>query len=489
MNDREKIAHLLRRLGLGASRTELATYEPLGVNGAIDRLVRYDQVEEGFPVAPTEFWFEEGKEEIYLDPPRVSAWWALRMAMTKRPLQEKLTLFWHDHFAVSAAKVEFGPAMLKYNETLRKNACGKFEELLRGVAKDPAMIRFLDTDRSMKGSPNENFARELLELFTLGRGHYTETDIKECAKAFTGWGIRYLIFEQGGEYVQAEAKKCVADSRDMIVFANSPDLHDESDKTILGRTGKFDGDSVLSMLAGMDQTAMYIGTKLWEFFAYANPEQAVRERIARTFKDSKGDIRSTMLAIAKSPEFFSEKAVLTKVKSPVDFVIPLLRQIDVATFLTMLRPASSTKTTPVPQPMRELAGGLVFLMSNQGMLLLYPPDVGGWEWGDKWISSDIMSQRIGYGTLFFGSDRETKELAQNVGRLVLAGTKPTDAAGFVAGLLELFDAKVPTEKQRPLVEACQSHGGIAAIESQAKASEMVGAVMTLLFATPEFHLC
>ena len=197
MNEREKISHLLRRFGLGAGKYEVDQYAPLGVEGTIDRLINYEKVDEKFTVNPYEMtgYGEEGL--LMLDPPRFAAWWSLRLLLTQRPLQERLTLFWHNHFAVSGDKVFYGPSILEYQQVLRRNASGNFRTLLHEVAKTPAMVFYLDTQMSVKGKPNENFAREVMELFTLGAGHYTEKDIQEAARAFTGWGIHYVDF--GGQ--------------------------------------------------------------------------------------------------------------------------------------------------------------------------------------------------------------------------------------------------------------------------------------------------
>ncbi|MCW5945402.1 MAG: DUF1800 domain-containing protein [Fimbriimonadales bacterium] len=488
MNNEVKIRHLLRRFGLGASRTELKEFLALGIDGTIERLIEYERIDEGFPISPWEFCFEEGNDEVYLDPFRPAAWWALRMIITKRPLQEKLTLFWHDHFAVSGTKVEFGPMMLKYLKTLRENANGKFGELLKAVSKDPAMIRYLDTDQSIKGNPNENFARELLELFTLGKGNYSEADVKEAARAFTGWGIRYLVFEQGGENVQPTMRRFIEADRMPVVFAHSPELHDDGKKTVLGKTANFDGDSLLEMLASRNETAAFVSKRLWEFFAYDDPEPAIVNKLAQIYLSTDGDIKQVLYAIARSPEFYSEKCVRKKVKSPVDFTIPLIRQIDLGTLLLPLRPSNAKPTTPLPKLLRDISAGVVFLMNGQGMLLLFPPDVGGWNWGSNWISSDSMSQRIRLASLLFGEDNESKDGGQGLGTRVLLEYRPTTPKQFVDGICDLLDAEVSAEKMKPIYEACEVNGGLDALKDKLSASKMVGAVTTLLFSAPEFQL-
>ncbi len=488
MNEEESIRHLLRRFGLGASRTELKEFIPLGRDGAVNRLIDYGKVDEGFPVSPWEYCFEDGTDEVYLDPFRPAAWWALRMMITKRPLQEKLALFWHDHFAVSAQKVEFGPMMLKYLNALRDNASGRFATLLKAVSKEPAMIRYLDTDQSFSGNPNENFSRELLELFTVGKGAYSEADIKEAARAFTGWGIRYLVFEQGGENLQPTMRRFITEDRMPVVFANSPELHDDGKKTVLGQTANYDGDSLLEMLSARPETARHICKKLWEFFAYENPEPSVVERLAKVFGETDGDIKQVLLSIARSPEFYSERCVRSKVKSPVDFTVSLTRQIDLGTLLVSVRRADATRTTPLPKLLRDISGGVVFLMNGQGMLLLYPPDVGGWNWGNNWISSDSMTQRINLASLLFGEANESKDGGQGLGTRVLLEYRPTTPVQFVDGICDLLDAKISADKLKPMYEACEKNGGLGALRDKLSASKMVGAVTLLLFSAPEFQM-
>src|SRR5688572_9675267 len=184
--ERDKGAHLLRRFGLGASEAELDYYLKDGLSGAIDKLLDYDKANEGFDGEVEKFQNQNGQ----LQPQAVGVWWTLRLVATQRPLQEKMTVFWHDHFATSASKVQNGPTMHRHNDVLRENATGNFKAFLTEVSKDPAMLFWLDNQYNVAGKPNENFAREVMELFTLGVDNgYNEQDIKEAARAFTGWSI------------------------------------------------------------------------------------------------------------------------------------------------------------------------------------------------------------------------------------------------------------------------------------------------------------
>ncbi len=487
MNDRQKIAHLLRRFGLGAGEIELRLYEPLGVQGTIDRLIDFEKVKDDFPISPWELCFEENSDQVYLDPFRTLAYWCMRLQFTKRPLQEKLALFWHDHFGVSANKIEFGPMMLAHLETLRRLGAGRFEDLVQAIARDPAMIRFLDTDTSIKGAPNENFARELLELYTLGIGNYTEKDIQEAARAFTGWGIRYLVFEPGGEKIQETARSCMKSGRPMVAFCKTPDLHDAGPKTFLGETGDYDGEDVVRIACRKPATARYLAKKLWEWFAYLNPEPKVVDAIAAEFTKSDGSIRPVLRAIAAHPAFWSEACVRRLPKSPVDFTVALTRQLGVSEFLMSMRPANQEITKPLPKMLRDVAGLIAGLMSQQGMLLLYPPDVGGWEWGDNWFSSQAMSVRVRFADMLMGVGAADKGLAAHISNRLKQEKNPQNSAELIVGLLAFFDGEMDLDKKNLLMQACDAAGGVDALKSPETASAMLSRVLKLLFAAPEFQ--
>lgn len=470
-------------------------YEPMGLEGTLRALIDYDSIDEGFPVSPWELCFDEGSQEIYLDPFRPLLWWSLRLLLTRRPLQEKLAVFWHDHFAINAEKIQLGPAMLAYLETLRANASGPFAELLVSVSQEPAMIRWLDTDTSFAGHPNENFAREALELFTMGSG-YSENDVKQLARCFTGWGIRYLIFEEGGEMVQAKARECIAEGRPMLAFCQSPALYDRSPRTLFGERGQWDGESALRRLAERPETSRHLARKLWEFFAYPNPGANVVERLASAFRESGGSVRAVIWSIARSPEFWSEECVRGLVKGPVDFVVPIVRQLGVRGALLALR-GDPQPTTPLAKPLRDTAGLLVGAMQKQGMLLFYPPNVGGWEWGSAWITEQNMIERFGFSQLIMPLGEKAPPVAGLISGL-LSGTPmpgfarlwpspPADDRALIERMRLVFDAPIDGEQREVLEQASARHGGPQSLGRVETAAPLLRETMRLMFGAPEFQ--
>lgn len=487
MTERQKIAHLLRRFGFGGSIVELDLLERAGYEASLQAILNYESIDEGFGVSPWEFCQEEGSDQIYLEVPRMTAWWVFRMLTTNRALQEKLTLFWHDHFAVSGQKIEFGPMMLQYLDAIRKNASGNFKVLLDAVSKTPAMVKYLDNDSNLKDNPNENFAREVMELFTLGKGNYTEKDIQEAARAFTGWGIRYYIFELGGDKIQESMRQVINANRPTTAFCLTPDFHDTGTKTILGKTQSFDGDQVLNMLAEHPATARNICKKLWEFFAYSNPEPAIIERLAAVFNATKGEIKPVLFEIARSPEFFSDKAIRKNIKSPADFTISIVRATGAGKFLMGLRDKNAKPSTPIKKEIRDISGFLGLLMNNQGMLLLYPPDVGGWNWGESWINSNSMLERARHAEILFGNTKDGESFALGVVSQIKPRQKAGTTKGFVEALCDFFDAS-PTDKELELlVQACEKSGGVP--NDGTTAAKVLSSVLKILFMSPNFQYC
>lgn len=466
-SERERVAHLLRRFGLGASEAEVDFYGADGVSGAIDRLLDYEDADEGFPVELSVFANpNNGVVPIF----GVQSWWYLRLMATRHPLEQKLTLFWHDHFATSAAKVTQPNAMYRHIETLRENATGRFLTLLTEVSKDPAMLYWLDNNQNVKGTPNENFAREVMELFTLGVDNlYTEHDVLESARAFTGWtfGVR-----RGARVIPTNLP--VRNSR----FVNIADRHDGGMKSVFGETGAWTGDDVLEILCDLDETAEYITLKMWEWFAYAGPDEALIKRLAKSWQRSGLDVRELVRSIVKSEEFYSDQAVRSHIKNPVEFCISTVRALGLGRVVV-------DRMMQVEAVQARRVAGISRLISlrtkSMGMELLFPPDVDGWVSGTEWITTGSMIERIKFADVLFGRQaRATMALMGD--RIPAEGASPTAA---VDRLLSVFDVGLGESKVQRLYDAAVqfSGGTITARNLQ----PTLNSITRLIFSTPEFQ--
>jgi len=465
--DREKTAHLLRRFALGASEAELDYY--LGSSGklgdAIARLLDYEKVEDDFPLGFDDLQVQADRP---VPMPAVVGWWASRMLYTRRPLEEKMTLFWHDHFATSAEKVRAAPAMFGQNQILRQHCLGGFREMLHAVSKDPAMLFWLDNQFNVRGKPNENFAREVMELFTLGIGHYTEKDVQEAARAFTGWGIG-----RAG----APGARPQNQVRGNTAFVFRPFQHDSGSKTVLGKTGNLTGEDVLDHLCTLPRTSEYLVTKMWAWFAYPNPEPKLVKRLADGFRKNDLSLRWLTKTIMQAPEFYSDKAVRGVYKSPVDFAIVAARQLGVS---RMVESAAQLNPRTALGPGNALAQTL----KNLGMHLLYPPDVDGWAGGASWISTATMLERIRFADALFLGRAVNRGRLRPLPAFALIGDAG-GAAQSVDRLLTLLDVTLPKEKRQAVIQAARDAGGDSI--TQANANEVAAAITRMIFATPEFQ--
>lgn len=477
--ERDRVAHLLRRFGLGASEAELDYYLQGGQAAAINKLLDYESVEEPFEITQ-----ENLKNDGRLIPnPRLAQGvFYARIMATVRPLEMKMTLFWHDHFALSADKVSFGPSVYNYVEVLRQNATGTFLDLLTAVSKCPAMLYWLDNQENVKGKPNENFAREVMELFTLGIGNYTEKDIQEAAKAFTGWA--YGTERNGRKFANRGA---IPGPFSTFIFDQNN--HEPGTKTVLGKSGDLDGDAVLKHLCSLPRTAQYITEKIWAWFAYPNPEKAVVERIAGKFIASGLQIKALLRAVMESPEFYSDKAERAIIKNPMDYAVPTLRQLGIGQAV-----ARQLADTSQEAGRRGLAPAALAKASttNMGMELMYPPDVSGWTSGDGWISTSTMVERIKWASVLFGQvqrpngqgDRPANVQRNMFPAMGLFVENPT-AEGVVSKVCSLFDVSLPQAKIDELVVAARKECGNRVTAQNA--NKTAEAVSKLVFATPEFQ--
>ena len=277
----------------------------------------------------------------------LNLYWINEMVNSDAQLREKMSLFWHGHFACRNLNVFFQQELL---HVIRRNALGNFRDLLHEVSKTGAMLNFLNNNQNRKDHPNENFAREVMELFTMGRGNYTEHDVKEAAKAFTGWG---------------------ANAKGEFVFRRFQ--HDEGSKTVLGNTGNFDGDEVLEILLDQKQTAKFISQKIYRFFVNDTVDQQKADWLANRFYKSDYDIGKLMEDIFTSDWFYDEKNIGSKIKSPVELLVGIQRML----------------------PMKlENEEALLLLQRVLGQILFYPPNVAGWPGGKTWIDSSTLMMRM-----------------------------------------------------------------------------------------------
>jgi len=284
------------------------------------------------------------------------------MALGPRPFQEKMTLFWHGHFATSFEKVRDPYFLWQQNETLRQKATGNFNQLVIAVAKDPAMLLYLDGAQSRKGKPNENFGREVMELFTLGEGHYTELDIQQAARAYTGWGI----------------------NRDRIHFEYNPRNHDDGPKTIFGKTANYSGEDVLNLICAQPQCAKFISAKLWRFFAQDEPPQPIVEALAAEFHGHGMDIKHLISVMLRSREFYSPDIIRGQIKSPVQWLI------------------ASTHQLEAPLPTQPMALAMLLQLGEE---LFQPPNVKGWDGGAAWITTNNLLDRYNFAAALVEGER------------------------------------------------------------------------------------
>lgn len=352
--NRDTAAHLYRRAAYGATAAEIDAAVRDGLDAAVDRLVDYDGISNAAlddRIASMHLVLKQPNPQTVPDNVRL---WLTRMIYTARPLEERMTFFWHNHFATSWAKVGETQLMRDQNDLFRRNAVGIFNRMAVEVARDPAMLVWLDNETNIKDHANENFGRELLELFTLGRGNYAESDVKACARAFTGWTNDRTVYP--------------------IVFKYRPEWHDNGQKTFLGITGDLSGTDIIDIICQQPQHSRWIAGKLFAYFAYDNPEPEVVERFAQIYRDGGTAIRPVVRAILKSPEMYSPRAMWTKVKSPVEHVVMTCHMLEIGGEIMTARDA----------------------LIQQGQLLYEPPDVSGWKGGLTWVTSAALLSRINF---------------------------------------------------------------------------------------------
>ena len=393
-SERVRVAHLLRRSGFGATKAELDHFAAMGQTAATEAILNYSKTSNAALESQLPTIDLGGTPQPTAA--AIQAWWLQRMAQSARPLEEKMTLFWHGLLTSGLDKA--GPAqLLTQNQLLRGMALGNFDDLLKAVSKDPAMMVYLDTETNRKGKPNENYARELMELFTTGIGHYTEDDVRESARSFTGWTL------QGGKQLRyASASQLV------------PRLHDAGVKTFMGKTGTFTGDDIVEMLVRLRATAVRLSTRLFSFFAYPNPDQEIVNHLADTFQKSRYNVGAVVREIFTMDAFYSDQAYRALVKSPAELVAQTLKA-------TGANARGYTAAAAAMAPM--------------GQVLFYPPNVAGWPGGSSWINSSTLLNRINFANAAAQRSQASmtaQTLAQLSDTLVDANVSPTTRDGLEA---------------------------------------------------------
>jgi len=414
---RARIAHLLRRAGFGGTAAELDAYQALGFEGAVDRLLN--------PQTLAQPDLDARLAALNLDPAtNTSAYsdlqveWFNRMIATKRPLQEKMALFWHGHFATAQSKV-FSAALLRQQYQLFLTlGLGNFQDLALGVARDPAMLIWLDGNQNRAKAPNENWGRELLELFTLGIGNYTEDDVKASARAFTGWFFT-------GDRSTANGKAYINGT-----FTFDPKQHDTGSKTFLGQTGNWDGGDIIRIVMANPACATFLARKLFSFFVWDGPDDATVAPFAAALVQKGFDLREMMRTLLLSPEFSSERAYRAKIKGPVEFVAGLLRGLGVTT---------ATRDT-------------VSVARTMGQEIFNPPNVGGWTSGLGWISPGGILNRANYANKIVTARTASATVPAFDPNTLIGGkglTTPDALADYFIGLL--LDGIATPEQRAALI--------------------------------------
>jgi len=399
------------------------------------------------------------------------AYWMYRMVTTNNQLEEKLALFWHGLFATGYAKLNQASALTNQINTFRRHALGSFRTILVELSKDPAMIIWLDNHDNHKGDINENYGRELLELFSMGIGNYTEDDVKECARAFTGWTLG------NAEYMSTRA------SRDSIWpysrinwhFNYREYDHDDGEKTFLGHTGNFNGDDIIDIIVQQEATARFISTRLFQYFAADEIDgagEAVIEEMMRSYFASNYEIRSVLRTLFNSDYFKSEDARFARVKGPVELVVGAVRMAG-----TYQQPTFGAD---------QLARQTMYM----GQGIFQPPSVEGWHEGAEWIDSGALVERVNFVGQELG-DPSHPGVKSIIDRLARHGNGLLSPEEQVAGCADLIGPLELSEATSASINEFASQQGDADLREDTRSEaddQRIANLLRLLTATREYQL-
>lgn len=456
------IAHLMRRAGFGATRTELEEYAAKGYDAAVDELLN-----------PEEHGRERADEQMLIrlqpgallpggQPPMGNVNWMYHLVNTERPLEEKMALFWHHVFATGNSKVDNYDQLLIQIALFRDMGMGNYRDLLVELAKNPAMIYWLDNNENHKIAVNENWGRELLELFSMGVGNYTEVDVREASRAFTGWTFDIKIPR-------------LPYGRHSWSFKYIPEDHDNTEKTFLGHTGNFNGEDIIDIVVQQPACHRFIARHLYNFFVADEPQvpawqiEAPRDpeaidMLAAAFKESGGDMKAVLRTLFTS-DFF-KNARYNKIKSPAELVVSTLRQV-------------GGEEIPRPRYGDEIAMQPTYM----GQDLLNPPSVEGWHTGAEWINSGSLMSRINFAAEMFG-DASRPGVQEIITRLKSQGNLTPEQ--LVDSCLDLMGPlEYSEETKAELLEQAHSNGDLD--WNSPDAEERVGQLLQLIVAMREYQ--
>ncbi len=477
--DALKAAHLLNRAGFGGTPEEIRKVMEMGPEAAVDWMMDFPDAgaDEQSQTDLPDFTSIEGypkdfrslrellagktqEERMALQQQLMAAnrqaifetvrWWMNRMCYGQHPLQEKLVLFWHGHFTTSAKDEKIASLVWNQNELHRRMGAGNFREYVKQISRDPAMLDYLNNTQNKKAHPNENYARELMELFTLGIGNYTEDDIKQSARAFTGWT------HEGDDFVFRRYD------------------HDDGVKQFMGRSGTFNGDDIIEIILQHPACAPYIASKMWKFFAYEELEEGLGESLGAMLKENGWELRPIIRTMLTSRGFYQPRAIGSQIKSPVQLVVGTIRQLGLQ--------------TPNAQQ-------LAFAMNQMGQVPLQPPNVKGWPGGRMWINTSTVFVR--YNTCVYlagGTMPGTFGIRGIIGKGQAGGSgKPgpevsgnfrPGAGGSAQSIIEewltrLIQRPVEERQKQILLEAMEGRTDERAVRN----------MIQLIMSMPEYQLC
>jgi uncharacterized protein (DUF1800 family) len=450
LTELELMSHLFRRAGFGARREELEAAVAKGYEATVEELLHPEEQPELDHDLIHRYWVDI-KESRQIDP--AQSYWVYRMINTRKPLEEKMALFWHHLFATGFAKLNHPGNMLQQIAMFRKHGLGDFRTLLVELSKDPAMIFWLDNQTNTNDVHNENYGRELLELFALGIGNYTEDDVKNCARAFTGWTLKNPI--PGAQPF----------GRHNWEFEFRPDQHDWGEKTFLGETGNFNGDDIVDIIVRQPAAAQFVAKRLHNYFVSDVPDQAAIDELAEAYMGSQYDIRAVMRTLFMSDAFRSPNAYYARVKSPAEHVVGILRLVEDFTYPRW--------------GIREAALECRYM----GQDLLNPPSVEGWHTGKEWIDTGILVERVNYAASQVG-DVSKPGIRKLIERLHEQGELSPEA--FVDNCLDLIGPLEVSERTHEALVGFARKGGPLQLDDSSQ-EQRVGEMLQLIVATREFQ--